>query len=126
MPWVSTVVSAGKRYSRRFLRGSGPNLAQLYRSKVESLHETLKAPDTGQEAREILRELVDEVRLMSATDGSEIELIGDIAKMVEFANATGKNWHQVKFDSRTVSSVKVVAGARNCLDLLLNASVPAG
>ncbi|MGI9412389.1 MAG: recombinase family protein [Hyphomicrobiales bacterium] len=87
-----------------------PNLAQLYRRKVERLHDTLSTSDIGQEVLDTLRGLIDEVRLENTEDGFQIELIGDITKIVEFANTSNQNKKQPAFDERTACSVKVVAG----------------
>ncbi|MBT6986788.1 MAG: hypothetical protein HN956_20710, partial [Rhodospirillaceae bacterium] len=40
-----------------------PNLAELYRRKVEKLHEALNAPDSRTEAAEILRGIIDRIEL---------------------------------------------------------------
>ncbi len=85
-----------------------PNLAELYRRKVEKLHEALSEPSIRQEAVEILRSLIDVVVLKPVDRGFEIELVGDITKMIELPEGSS--------DLRShASSVKVVAGARNRL-----------
>jgi hypothetical protein len=52
-----------------------------------------------------------------ADDGFEIEILGEIAKMVELG--IGPNAKRANLDERSTRSVKVVAGARNLLDLQL-------
>ena len=49
----------------------------------------------------------------AAENGFEVELVGEIAKMVEFG--LGNNAKQATFDERMACSVKVVAGARSHL-----------
>ena len=68
-----------------------PNLAGLYRRKVENLHDALTRPDTRTEATEILRSLIEAVVIHPAEGGAgvEIELIGEIAGMVDLAQSPG-------------------------------------
>ncbi len=94
-----------------------PNLAELYRRKVERLHEAIADPATRTEALEILRGLVDSVTLTPIDGGFEIELLGEIAKMITLPEGSGSI--QV---GDVASSVKVVAGARNQLYLLFVAT----
>ncbi len=87
-----------------------PNLAEIYRRKVEALHEALAEPQTRDEALGILRGLVERFEVHPIEGGFEIELIGEIARMVELSldpNGTKKT----ALDERTACSVKVVAGA---------------
>ncbi len=87
-----------------------PSLAELYRRKVENLHEALAYPDTRQEALALLRGLVERIEVQAADKGFQIELTGEIARMVELSLSEGKNKKAV-LDARTACSVKVVAGA---------------
>jgi hypothetical protein len=69
------------------------------------------------EALEISRGMIERVRVKTAENGVEIELVGEIANMVRlFAGSKrlAKEPHR--------SSVKVVAGERNQLNLLLHAA----
>src|SRR5262249_37468562 len=100
-----------------------PNLAEIYRRKVADLQAALAEPATEAEALEILRGLVERVVLYPAETGFEIELVGEIAAMVDLgaqAKAAGPKGSAIPATYR--SSVKVVAGARNHLDLLLSAA----
>jgi hypothetical protein len=83
-----------------------PNLAELYRRKGEALREALDDPDIRDEALEILRSLIDSVSLVPHDKGFEIELVGNIAKMI--AAPTGGASEPIQ----NGSSVKLVAGAR--------------
>jgi site-specific DNA recombinase len=96
-----------------------PKLADLYRQRVERLHEELNRPDLRSEAAEALRALIDEVRLIPEKGRLEIELVGDLAGIVALS-ADGKK--PVTAD-RDGLQLTLVAGARNCLDLLLSASI---
>ena len=92
-----------------------PNLAELYRDKVGNLHRSLNDPDTRTEAAEILRTLIEKIKIQPLEDGFEIELIGEIANMVNLASSP--NQGKKTNDKGAIvpdaywSSVKVVAGA---------------
>ena len=79
---------------------------------IQSMDEVLAHPQT--EALEILRGLVDSVTLIPIERGFEIELVGEIAKMITLPEGSGS-----VHGGDVASSVKVVAGARNYLNLLL-------
>ncbi len=100
-----------------------PNLAGLYRRKVENLHQALNDPASRTEAADILRDLIEVIAIKATDDGFEVELIGDIANMVELANVPNSKKNAAPEGTAVPdsyrSSVKVVAGARNCLNLLL-------
>jgi len=85
-----------------------PNLAEIYRKKVDSLQEARSDPETRSEAIEILRGLIERVAIGAVEDGIAIELAGKIANMAGFSSGPeGRKIGPYR------SSVKVVAGARN-------------
>ncbi len=88
-----------------------PNLAEFYRQKVATLQETLRDPKLRDEALDLLHSLIDQVEIRPAENGFEIELIGDIAHMVEFANSQGHTKKRAALDGAVRCSVTVVAGA---------------
>ena len=97
-----------------------PNLAEIYRRKVADLQTTLSAPETQTEALEILRGLIERVVLHPMEKGFEVELIGEIAAMVDLGaqdKAAGPKGSAVPEAYRR--SVKVVAGERNHRQLIL-------
>ncbi len=96
-----------------------PNLAEIYRQKVEALHEALADPHSGAEALEILRSLIERVVVHPSDSGFEIEVVGEIAHMVALGSTT--NTKKAAIPKDAACSVKVVAGARNHLELLLGA-----
>ena len=53
-----------------------PHLAELYRRKVDQLHECLSADDTRTEPAEALRNVVDEIRLVPHESALAIDLYG--------------------------------------------------
>jgi site-specific DNA recombinase len=85
-----------------------PNLAELYRKKVASLQDALADPSTKTEALEILRGLIDRVSVRAGENGFTIELVGEIANMVQLSTGA-----ESLGNAPYRSSVKVVAGARN-------------
>jgi site-specific DNA recombinase len=82
-----------------------PNLAEIYRRKVENLAKALRDPATHSEALEILRSLVERVAVTPAECGFEVELIGEIAHMVKLSAGA-----EAITREPYLSSVKVVAG----------------
>lgn len=82
-----------------------PNLAEVYREKVEGLQEALQVEATRQEAIEILRRLVERVVVRPSGKSFEIELIGEIADMIAISAGHGGILGQ-----EFRSSIKVVAG----------------
>ena len=92
-----------------------PNLAELYRRKVEALHEALADPDLRDEAFGVIRSLIERIVLLPTDNGLEIELVGDIASMIAIA---GNPKISAAAPAGTAAeqytrSVKVVAGACN-------------
>jgi site-specific DNA recombinase len=85
-----------------------PNLAQVYRQQVEQLHQALDHPEIRDEAVQVLRGLIEHVSIRPADNGLEIEIVGEIAKMVELGIRPKAK--QATLDERLTRSVKVVAG----------------
>jgi site-specific DNA recombinase len=92
-----------------------PNLAVVYKRKVAALHELLRDDTTRTEAIEIIRSLVDRVKFTPTADGGlEIELVGDLAGMVQLTQNPGKDRPAAAaVHDEFARSIKVVAGARN-------------
>ena len=89
-----------------------PNLATMYRRKVAALQNLLENDATRTEAVEIIRQLVDRVIFRpAAAAGLEVELVGDIARMVHLVQNSNENgpFSGAVLDEFT-GSVKVVAG----------------
>ena len=103
-----------------------PKLAEIYRSKVARLNESLSAPDVREEAFPLIRELIDRITVTPQgprrSDSWMFELSGDIVRMVAFGNTSDSGYDKAALQDRTACSVKVVAGARNRLNLLVFAS----
>jgi site-specific DNA recombinase len=86
-----------------------PKLADLYRQRVDRLHEELNRPELRAEAAQALRGLIDEVRLVPENGRLEIELLGDLAGILALA-AGGKKPVTQGCDGLPAT---LVAGARN-------------
>ncbi len=86
-----------------------PKLAEIYRQKIENLHNALNQDDTRTEASGILRNLIDEIRLIPRDGQLDIYLVGNLA---EILNLCGKKNPASKRDGVQVT---LVAGARNHL-----------
>jgi hypothetical protein len=67
-----------------------PNMAEIYRQRIASLHESLRDDSTKAEAAEIFRNMVDEVTLVPERGVLAIMLRGDLAAMLSFAAAKKK------------------------------------
>ena len=81
-----------------------PSLADLYRRKVDNLHEALSREDTRVEATEAIRALIDEIRLVPEGGELKIELFGELAALIGLANKDPRS------DDRGLQ-VTLVAGA---------------
>jgi hypothetical protein len=79
-------------------------------------------PGTRDEALGLLRGLIECIELQPVENGFEIELTGEIVRLVELSLAEGKT-EQAVLDEKTACSVKMVAGARNHRELTLQVPV---
>ena len=62
-----------------------PNLAEVYRQRVERLHDALRDPATRDEAFAQIRTLIDEIRLVPENGELRIELRGELAGILALA-----------------------------------------
>jgi site-specific DNA recombinase len=65
-----------------------PRLADLYREKVARLRDELNCNDIRTEAAEVIRDLIQEIRLLPENDRLEIDLQGDLAAILAFGNGS--------------------------------------
>ena len=84
-----------------------PNLTAIYRKKVENLQQALNQPEHRDAAFAALRSLIERVEVKRTHESIEIELVGEIAAMVQVAAPEGTT-----LADALRRSVKVVAGAR--------------
>jgi site-specific DNA recombinase len=94
-----------------------PNLAEAYRRKVAGLHEALADESTRAEAMELIRSLVDAIILVPENGVLRVEVRGELAAILALA-AEGKKPGRI--DRGFAEQIKMVAGARNHLNLLFN------
>jgi site-specific DNA recombinase len=65
-----------------------PRLADFYREKVARLRDELNRDDIRTEAAEVIRDLIQEIRLVPENDRLEIDLLGDLAAILAFGNGS--------------------------------------
>jgi site-specific DNA recombinase len=83
-----------------------PKLADLYRQRVERLHEELNRVELRSEAAHALRGLIDQVRLAPEKGRLEIELVGDLAGILALSADSKK----LVTEDRDELQVTLVAG----------------
>jgi site-specific DNA recombinase len=90
-----------------------PNLAEVYRQQVEQLHGALRDPATREEAFELIRSLIDEIRLVPEEGELRVELKGELAGILALAADSKKPGHLSA--AGLAEQIKMVAGTRNHL-----------
>ncbi len=98
-----------------------PNASELYAAKIRDLRETLNAPDSRDEAVVILRSLIEEIRLHPVDGELRIELKGELANLLAFAQDHPEN--KGPGSTEPGRTKWLVAGARNHRELTLQVSV---
>jgi DNA invertase Pin-like site-specific DNA recombinase len=93
-----------------------PNLAELYRRRVERLHEALRDDGTRDEAFELIRSLIDEIRMVPENGQLRVELRGKLAGIL--ALAADNNKPGSLSATGLAQQIKMVAGAHNQFYLL--------
>ncbi len=84
-----------------------PNLAEVYRQKVANLQDALTGEATRSEAFDIIRSLVEEIRLVPVAGSLRIELAGDLASILGLCSGAKK---AASGDAVLLEQVKMVAG----------------
>ncbi len=89
-----------------------PNLAEVYRAKVERLGEALQAGADSQVALDAVRSLIERVVLtpLETGKGFEIELVGEIAAMITLGAGMPQPTRSGVGPDLFARSIKVVAG----------------
>ena len=90
-----------------------PNAADLYIAKVDDLRQALNKEDSRSEAAQMLRSLIEEVRLHPIDGELRIELVGDLARLIGFASDPAVQ--KPGFIKNPGSTEWLVAGARSLL-----------
>ena len=85
-----------------------PNLAQLYKDKIDRLVECLNDDSIREEASSVLRDLIDEIRLSPDGRTLRIEIFGELASLIALAQENPRS-------AQAGVQVTLVAGARSHL-----------
>ena len=86
-----------------------PNLALVYRQKVERLGDALRGAQHGREVFELVRSLIREVRLVPAEGTLLLELVGDLAGILAISEGAKPGQEP----GAKALQIKMVAGARS-------------
>jgi site-specific DNA recombinase len=97
-----------------------PGLAEIYRRKIAALHEALQDEATRDEAIELIRSLIEAVVLVPDKGSLRTEVRGELAAILAFGDGREK---AARIDRDIAEQIKMVAGARNHLNLLLTAQI---
>ena len=84
-----------------------PNLAEMYRAKVETLSSLLEDPHCKEETFDIIRSLIDEVRLVPQHGHLDISLKGELSGILSLCDAKKKP--ASSYEERA-QQIKMVAG----------------
>jgi hypothetical protein len=90
-----------------------PDMSMVYRRKVEALQKELEKQDIRDLAMVPLRALLEKVIVLPSDTGVEIELVGDLARMLELANTENAAPGGTAFSAEPYRYAIVVAGAGN-------------
>jgi site-specific DNA recombinase len=96
-----------------------PNLAEVYRQKVTAMHEALHDASSRDEAFDVICSLIDEIRLVPVEGELRIEIKGELAGILELCDARANQKPGGLSTAGLAEQIKMVAGARNHLVLLL-------
>jgi site-specific DNA recombinase len=86
-----------------------PNIAEVYRRKVEEIHATLKAEDAGP-ARELIRGLVEAIVLIPEHGRLRVEVRGELAAILRLSGCANEKAPAGK-PELLAAQIKMVAGA---------------
>jgi hypothetical protein len=64
---------------------------ELYRRKVENLHEALGQPETRTQDVEAIRPLIERITLCPTEKGFQVELVGEIPNVLAISNGLDPN-----------------------------------
>jgi DNA invertase Pin-like site-specific DNA recombinase len=86
-----------------------PHLATIYRARVDALDALFRDPDQGRAAFDLLRGLIDEVRIVPEDEAYQIELKGELAGILALAQGAKSAEGPA---TQKALQIKMVAGAR--------------
>ena len=88
-----------------------PNIAEVYRRKVEELHSALRAEDAGP-ARELIRGLVEAIVLIPEEGRLRVEVRGELAAILRLSGCANEK-APAGGPELLAEQIKMVAGARS-------------
>jgi site-specific DNA recombinase len=88
-----------------------PSVAELYRRQVASLHEALGDPETHDQAFELIRSLIEQIRLVPDGSALRIELRGELAGILALASESKQA--RGRETASLAEQIKMVAGICN-------------
>jgi hypothetical protein len=91
-----------------------PNIAEVYRRKVEELHNALRAEDAGP-ARELIRGLVEAIVLVPEYGRLRVEVRGELAAILRLSGPQNEKAPAGSPDL-SAEQIKMVAGERSQCD----------
>jgi len=89
-----------------------PNLAEVYRRKVEALRTAIADPASRDEAFDLIRSLIEAVVVVPVGKGFELEIKGDLAGILQLCEAGKKAKPGTVSSAGLAEQLKMVAGAR--------------
>jgi site-specific DNA recombinase len=90
-----------------------PNLAEVYRQKVATMHEALHDAGSRDEAFDVIRSLIEEIRLVPVEGELRIEIKGELAGILELCDARANQKPGGLSTAGLAEQIKMVAGERN-------------
>ncbi len=87
-------------------------MSEIYRRRVENLHNLLIDPASKDEASEIIRSLIDRIVLSPMNGELQIDLQGELAAILNLCQDSKKPTAEIRDG---LKQIKLVAGARNHL-----------
>jgi site-specific DNA recombinase len=92
-----------------------PNLAEVYRQRVAALHDALHEPTSRDEAFDVIRSLIEEIRLVPVDGELRIEIKGELAGVLELCQQANSKKPGGLSTAGLAEQIKMVAGAGNHL-----------
>jgi site-specific DNA recombinase len=87
-----------------------PNLAEVYRRKVAALHEALREPTSKDEAFDLIRSLIEVIRLVPVDGKLRVEIKGELAGILELCREADKTKPGGLSTAGLAEQIKMVAG----------------
>jgi site-specific DNA recombinase len=96
-----------------------PNLAEVYRQRVAALQDALHAPSSRDEAFDLIRSLIEQIRLVPDSGALRIEIKGELAGILELCREADSKKPGGLSTAGLAEQIKIVAGEGNHRQLTL-------